>query len=241
MQVDLLRDAIIDAMDGSTDRYKPGRAPAACRSDVIARYVVGDPYSRYAAPLDVLGARADVASAASRMIQGAPDTDKALIANVGLFFSSDAGAMQAGCLLMVDTVTMALSKHRTVDVVISIGGHDHNSSTMLSAFLGVYFRGEDRVAIEPMARYGGPVPKLTSIDGGKPGVDATRVEFTPKAVFCKECGGGLFAWKVDANNEKNHIMICAVCQEYYPILDLTDIFGLIEAVNNECPEGEDKD
>ena len=47
------------------------------------------------------------------------------------------------------------------------------------------------------------MPKLTSIDGYKktlaqeePSIDLEAVN-----VWCLECGGGLFAWKMDVNNE----------------------------------------
>ena len=79
------------------------------------------------------------------------------------------------------------------------------------------------------------MPKLTSIDGGK--MAETKIEFQPETVFCESCNSGLFAWKVDARNQKNHLLVCATCQEYYPILDVDDIFS---SLLNLKPQGEDE-
>jgi Zn finger protein HypA/HybF involved in hydrogenase expression len=84
------------------------------------------------------------------------------------------------------------------------------------------------------------VPKITSIEGYKKDQEALEkaIEFDPVNVWCDNCDSGLFSWKVDANNDRNHLMVCATCQTYYPILDVDDILGLLKGDPEEEPESD---
>jgi len=175
---DLLRDieqAIAAAMEDYKGVYKPRKAPRAELQDLMACYVMGDPHigcyahaAECGENFDVKIAREDLLNATSRLVGVAPKTDRALVLNLGDFFHADnqqertmrSGAkldldtrwpqvLQAGCMLMVDLVALALSKHPAVEVVNCIGNHDDHSSVMLSAFLGAYFHNEPRVTIHP--------------------------------------------------------------------------------------------
>ena len=84
------------------------------------------------------------------------------------------------------------------------------------------------------------MPKITSIDGYKQQQEELQktINFEPVNVFCDNCNGGLFAWKVDVNNDSNHLIVCATCQNYYPILDAQDLLGLL-TVNKDEAEPEE--
>lgn len=170
-----LQAAIDDAMEGHKGVYKPRKAPTAADDDLMACYVMGDPHigcyahaEEAGENFDVSIAREDLLAATSRLVQVAPKTERALVLNLGDFFHADnssertnrSGAkldvdtrwhrvLQAGCMLMVDLVTLALSKHPSVEVINCIGNHDDHSSVMLSAFLGAYFHNEPRVTVHP--------------------------------------------------------------------------------------------
>jgi len=170
----LIRDSIIESMSDFKGVYKPRKVPAAQTSDQMACYMLGDPHigcyahaAEAGENFDVKIAREDLLNATSRLVEVAPKTDVALIANLGDFFHADNRAntttrgtpvdvdtrwphvLQAGCMLMVDLITLALSKHPTVKVVNCIGNHDDHSSVMLSAFLAAYFHAEPRVEVLP--------------------------------------------------------------------------------------------
>ena len=169
-----IREAIGDAMADYRGRYRPRKAPDTGSSELLACYVLGDPHiGAYAwaqeagENFDVKIAREDLLSATARLVKVAPKTDHALIANLGDFFHADnrgntttkgtpvdvdtrwPQVLQAGCMLMVDLITLALAKHPRVSVVNCIGNHDDHSSVMLSAFLGAYFHDEPRVEVLP--------------------------------------------------------------------------------------------
>ena len=71
-------------------------------------------------------------------------------------------------MLMVDLITLALTKHPLVTVVNCIGNHDDHTSVMLSAFLGAYFHNEDRVEILPTTN------KFNYIQHGKVAIGFTH-------------------------------------------------------------------
>ena len=169
-----LREAIAEAMDGYKGVYRPRKAPKSDTSELLACYVMGDPHigcyahaEEAGENFDVKIAREDLLSATSRLVAVAPKTDHALIANLGDFFHADnrgntttrgtpvdvdtrwPQVLQAGCMLMVDLITLALSKHPRVSVVNCIGNHDDHTSVMLSAFLVAYFHAEPRVEVLP--------------------------------------------------------------------------------------------
>ena len=169
-----LREAIAEAMDGYRGVYRPRKAPKSETSELLACYVMGDPHigcyahaEEAGENFDVKIAREDLLNATSRLVAVAPKTDHALIANLGDFFHADnrgntttrgtpvdvdtrwPQVLQAGCMLMVDLITLALSKHPRVSVVNCIGNHDDHTSVMLSAFLAAYFHAEPRVEVLP--------------------------------------------------------------------------------------------
>jgi len=169
-----IREAIVEAMEDYRGVYRPRKAPTSDTSDLLACYVMGDPHigcyahaEEAGENFDVKIAREDLLNATSRLVSVAPKTDHALIANLGDFFHADnrgntttrgtpvdvdtrwPQVLQAGCMLMVDLITLALTKHPRVSVVNCIGNHDDHTSVMLSAFLAAYFHAEPRVEVLP--------------------------------------------------------------------------------------------
>ena len=189
----LLNEVIFDSMQDFKGVYKPRKAPAKTNDSLMACYVMGDPHiGAYAHAaeagenFDVKIAREDLLNATSRLVEVAPKTDRALIANLGDFFHADnrlntttrgtpvdvdtrwPHVLQAGCMLMVDLITLALTKHSEVTVVNCIGNHDDHSSVMLSAFLAAYFHEEPRVKVIPNSN------KFSYVQHGKVAIGFTH-------------------------------------------------------------------
>ena len=70
----------------------------------------------------------------------------------------------------------------------------------------------------------GTMGDLVGIDGGK--AKAVRIEL--EVVECGVCESAMFAWKVDANNPKHHIISCCVCGYLYPLLEAEESNVLAE-------------
>ena len=187
-----IQASIAEAMEDYKGVYKPRKTPVSDNEDLLACYVMGDPHiGAYAwaqeagEDFDVKIARADLLAATSRLVKVAPKTEHALIANMGDFFHADnrnntttrgtpvdvdtrwPQVLQAGCMLMVDLITLALTKHPKVSVVNCISNHDDHTSVMLSAFLAAYFHAEERVTVLPTTN------KFNYIEHGK-----TLIAFT---------------------------------------------------------------
>jgi len=96
----------------------------------------------------------------------APETDEAMIVNVGDFFHADnyEGTTKSGHALDVDTrwsrlvrvgirtmkrcIETALTKHARVRVINEIGNHDERTSIMLSLALLEFYSNDDRVTVD---------------------------------------------------------------------------------------------
>lgn len=111
-----------------------------------------------------------IATAASLLVDKAPRSDTAIIANLGDFFHFDNDNKQtsSGNILDVDSrwsnviglgvecllyfTKLALEKHRRVKIINSLGNHDGQSALMLPFILKPYFTNEPRVTIENAPR-----------------------------------------------------------------------------------------
>lgn len=172
--LEVLREAIQQVAEEHRGRAKPVKAPARSTSNLMACYPMGDPHigmlalaAEAGADFDTKIARQDLLAAASRLVEVAPASERALIINLGDYFHADSVAqltksghkldvdtrwqkvLTIGCHLMVDLISLALQKHQTVEVINAIGNHDDHSSVMLSAFLGAWFHAEPRVVVHP--------------------------------------------------------------------------------------------
>lgn len=103
----------------------------------------------------------------ARLVACAPPTERALIAGLGDFFHTDTvdnKTARAGNVLDVDTrwakvirigfkclrqiIDMALTKHKYIDVIISIGNHDDNTAVMLAIALAAYYENNPNVNVD---------------------------------------------------------------------------------------------
>lgn len=171
-----MREAIEEIAAEYRGTAKPVRAPSRNVETLLSVYPLGDPHiGMYAwaaetgMDFDANIAREDLLAAASRLVDVAPSSERALILNLGDFFHADTLAQQTksghkldvdtrwprvlkiGCQLMVDLISLALRKHQKVEVINAIGNHDDHSSIMLSAFLEAWFHAEPRVLVHPTA------------------------------------------------------------------------------------------
>lgn len=171
-----IREAIEELADEYKGIAKPIKPPARNNDDLLCILPLGDPHvGLYSWALetgigndfDTTIARNDLLAAASRLVDVAPPATRALIINLGDFFHADSFSqltksghkldvdtrwprvLKIGCQLMVDMISLALKKHREVEVINAIGNHDDHSSIMLSAFLEAWFHNEPRVKIHP--------------------------------------------------------------------------------------------
>jgi hypothetical protein len=169
-----MREAIEEVAAEYRGTAKPVRAPARNVSSLMACYPMGDPHigmlalaAEAGTDFDTKIARQDLLAAASRLVEVAPASERALVINLGDYFHADSLAqltksghkldvdtrwqkvLTIGCHLMVDLISLALQKHKTVEVINAIGNHDDHSSVMLSAFLEAWFHAEPRVVVHP--------------------------------------------------------------------------------------------
>ena len=169
-----MREAIEEMAAEYRGTAKPVKAPARSMAGLLSVYTMGDPHigcyawaAEAGEDFDVEIARQDLLSAAARLVDVAPASERALICNLGDFFHADSLSQQTksghkldvdtrwprvlrlGCQLMVDLITLALRKHTKVEVINAIGNHDDHSSIMLSAFLEAWFHAEPRVHVHP--------------------------------------------------------------------------------------------
>ena len=153
----------------------PVSAPSRLDGDnLMTVYPMGDPHIGMYAWVDEAGEDFDVAIATeqleramSRLVSATPNSEEALIVNLGDFFhadNSDNMTSRSGNILDVDTrwqrvmkmgaetmfrlVELALMSHGKVTVRNAIGNHDDHSSVMLSLVMDAYFRNNDRVVID---------------------------------------------------------------------------------------------
>lgn len=171
-----LREVIDEIASEYKGIAKPVKAPERSNEQLLAVYPMGDPHIGLYAwsqeageDFDTTIAQQDLLAAASRLVDIAPKSHRALIINLGDFFHADSlsqltksghkldvdtrwpRVLKVGCRLMVDLVNLALRKHQQVDVINAIGNHDDHSSVMLSAFLEAWFHEEPRVKVYPTA------------------------------------------------------------------------------------------
>lgn len=172
-----MREAIDDLVSEYRGIAKPIKPPPQSNEDILCIYPMGDPHvGLYAHGLetgsenfDTTIARNDLLAAVSRLVSVAPPSKRALIVNLGDFFHADSFSqltksghkldvdtrwpkvLKVGCQLMVDLISLALTKHAEVEVINAIGNHDDHSSVMLAAFLEAWFHDEPRVKIQPTA------------------------------------------------------------------------------------------
>lgn len=142
--------------------------------DRLTVYPMGDPHLGMYAWYEETGidfnleiAEEDLKNAVDRLVDCAPQTETALITQLGDFFHADDSTnqtrrsgnsldvsgrhtqvMRVGLRVMIYLIQRALENHQTVRVINEVGNHDDESSLALSLMLDCYFHDEPRVEID---------------------------------------------------------------------------------------------
>ena len=166
---------VIDAATSAIEAYNPIpkiKAPKTSSKDILTVYPLGDPHIGMRAWASEVGehfdcdiAEANLRKAMQYLVDKAPDSETAIILNLGDFFHSDSSSntttkgtpvdvdgrwarvLEIGITLMIDCVHMALGKHKKVIVKNNIGNHDSHTSQVLSICMRHAFKNNPRVEI----------------------------------------------------------------------------------------------
>lgn len=165
----IVKDAFAD-----TPRVAKIAAPKQTTDKLLTVYPMGDPHigmfshrAETGADFDLKIAEQNLTEAVRRLIAVSPDTDEALICNVGDFYHSDTQdniTARSGHHLDVDTrwskilrvgvrtmracIEFALAKHKRVRVINEIGNHDDHTSQMLTLALELLYEKNPRVSFD---------------------------------------------------------------------------------------------
>lgn len=170
--------AVLEATESAISSYKPLKkipSPKRANKDLLTVYPMGDPHIGLYAWANETGedfdcdiAEKNLREAVAYLVDKSPNSETAIILNLGDFFHSDnqsnrtarAGnaldvdtrwsrVLQIGVSLMIDCVNLALTKHKKVIVKNNIGNHDDHTSQVLSVVMSHVFKNNPRVHIEP--------------------------------------------------------------------------------------------
>ncbi|MCW8886892.1 MAG: hypothetical protein OQK12_16830 [Motiliproteus sp.] len=168
-------EEIIESLkDEITGTSKSVKAPKHTNKTLLAVYPMGDPHIGMYAWAEETGndfdcdtAEHDLRQAIDYLVEKAPDSDEALIANLGDFFHSDtmdnttrrsgntldvdsrwSRVLRVGVHIMRYCIEKALAKHKRVTVINEIGNHDDQSSYTLSLILSAFYENSPRVTID---------------------------------------------------------------------------------------------
>ncbi len=173
---------ILESFEKSVENYKPLpkiKSPKGCLADKLVVYPMGDPHlGAYAwsqecgEDFDVDIAEKNLREAMRYLVDKTPNSETAIILNLGDFFHADSTnntttkgtrvdldtrwsrVLEIGITLMIDCVNMALEKHKKVIVKNNTGNHDKHTSQVLSICMRHAFKNNDRVEIaEPANPY----------------------------------------------------------------------------------------
>lgn len=149
------------------------KSPKRVSKDLLSVYPIGDPHfgmycwaEETGQNFDLKIAERDMTETVDKLVHLAPETDRALVLNLGDFFHTDNSKnitnqsghsldvdsryprmLKVGILTMEWVIRRALQKSKTVDVINCIGNHDEMTSHALSMALWCMFRNDDRVNI----------------------------------------------------------------------------------------------
>jgi hypothetical protein len=155
----------------------PARAkakpPKPSSGQVLSAYIYGDPHCGLYAFAPEAGENYDLKrwseehrAAMVELVASAPESDEAILVNLGDFVHADTDAnrtksgheldvdgrhtkvFQEGCRTFEFMIDEALRKHQRVTVYITRGNHDEKSSFALAEVLRAVYRKEDRVTIK---------------------------------------------------------------------------------------------
>ena len=171
-------NGLLEAMSHIADKWQgksdPIKAPKGDLSDdLLAVYPLGDPHigllswqPETGANFDLKIAEQNLCEAVDRLVELAPKSRQAVIADLGDFYHADSKAntttsgtpvdvdgrfqkvMLVGVRIMRRLIDSALKKHETVHVFLVNGNHDWHVSVMLGICLSQYYEREPRVTVD---------------------------------------------------------------------------------------------
>jgi hypothetical protein len=173
-QLEIIRGAVESIIQASEGAFKPVEAPAICDSDLLTVVPMGDPHFGLMTWAKEVGENFDLAiaekltfEAVDRLCAQGPDSETALLLNLGDYFHADNGSnrtpqsgnnldvdgrfqkiAEVGISAMVRCIRRLLEKHRRVIVRNNRGNHDPHQAFMLSVCLAAWFRDEPRVEVD---------------------------------------------------------------------------------------------
>lgn len=148
--------------------------PAACDADLVTFYNIADHHlglfswsQETGEDFDLKIGEAALRGAMRKLVGRAPNSETAVVLNLGDFFHADNGenrtaksgnvldvdtryakVLQIGVKLMIECVELALQKHRTVIVRCLPGNHDPHTALALSVALAAFFSANERVTVD---------------------------------------------------------------------------------------------
>lgn len=172
-QREMVREAMA-AMVQDLPQIKPRTLKAKWQSDLLTGYPIGDPHIGMRAWRDECGQDWDLTiaeqthcDAMASLVEAAPPSETGLVVNLGDLFHYDSMAavtprsghmldadgryakmIRVGIKVMRQCIESALTKHRTVHVINSIGNHDETGAIWLSEALSHVYEREPRVVID---------------------------------------------------------------------------------------------
>lgn len=197
--LDALREAVAGILEPSFACLPAVLAPQVCDADLLTVIPMGDPHFGLLTWAEETGENFDLSiaerltfDAVDRLATSGPNSETALLLNLGDYFHADNGTnrtprsaapldvdgrfpkiARVGIRAMVRCIRRLLEKHRTVIVRNNRGNHDPHQADMLTLALEGWFHDEPRVTIEASPssfyyhRFGNVLIGSTHGDGAK--------------------------------------------------------------------------
>lgn len=173
-QLDIIRGVVESIVESSQGAFPATPAPSVCDGDLLTVIPMGDPHFGLMTWAKEVGENFDLAiaekvtfGAVDRLCAQGPNSETALLLNLGDFFHADNSSnktpqsgnaldvdgrfqkiAQVGLLAMVRCIRRLLEKHKTVLVRNNRGNHDPHQAFTLSMCLAAWFRDEPRVHVD---------------------------------------------------------------------------------------------
>ena len=197
--LEALREAVEGILEHSIGCLPPVPGPSVCDSDLLTVIPMGDPHFGLLTWAEETGENFDLKiaerltfDAVDRLAISGPNSETALLLNLGDYFHADNGTnrtprsaapldvdgrfekiARVGITAMVRCIRRLLEKHKHVIVRNNRGNHDPHQASMLTLALQGWFHNEPRVTIETSPssfyyhRFGNTLIGSTHGDGAK--------------------------------------------------------------------------
>ena len=170
----VMREWVEHLTEGVRGLAKPTPKPLVNHDDLLSVYAIGDPHCGLYAwaaeageDFDLAKAESLTTAAVARLVACSPPSGEALILELGDLLHADdsknqtptshhaldvdsryAKVMGVALKTLQNAITLALTKHKKVTVVLIQGNHDPHSSFAISMCLQAYYENEPRVVID---------------------------------------------------------------------------------------------